>query len=131
MEPREEAPKKKVLPPMLLSVLIGVVGILVVVLCGVAAPAEPADFSAGAELTVEQAQAAFDQTGTNEDLYALLITLCYQDQQNPGSVNEALAQYGTQLYDRAKAGTLDLETIGDQKLTTEVLSVLKKLGIRP
>jgi hypothetical protein len=85
----------------------------------------PCSFEQGKNISIDQAQAIFRQSSRNEDLYVLLVALCYQVQTNSNNdYSDILVQYGKELYARTRAGTLDLEKIGDPEQTTAMLQLL-------
>lgn len=108
--------------PKILSIFVCLLGIIGFAIAGKLAPQSQPDFSAGAAIDPVAAEEAFLASGLNEDLYALVLSLCYQDQQDPnGAYEEKLALYATQMSDRAKNGSLDLETIGERSVTETIL----------
>ena len=109
------------IPKMIPAVvcLLGIIGILI---ADKLAPQTQPDFFAGANIDPVAAEEAFLSSDSNEDLYALVLSLCYQDQKNPtGGYEEKLALYATQMSDRAKGGNLDLETVGERSITENIL----------
>ena len=92
-------------------------------------PFDIGDFSA---VSPESARAQYAQSGTNEDLVYLLKTLSYryvlQEEEALGPEIRALGQ---ELFDRARAGTADLEALDDEEGTLlQVLSVVRQLGAK-
>ena len=86
------------------------------------------DFSG---VDVEEVRAAFDESQSSENLVELLKVLCYQAvvEENE-SVEPQIAQYGTLLYDRAKAGEVDLSTLGDDETMMELLGYIRSFGAK-
>ena len=86
------------------------------------------DFSG---VDVEEVRAAFDESQSSENLVELLKVLCYQAvvEENE-SVEPQIAQYGTRLYDRAKAGEVDLSTLGDDETMMELLGYIRSFGAK-
>lgn len=108
--------------PKIIPILVCLLGLIGIFVAGKLAPQDQPDFSAGANIDPVAAEEAFLASGSNEDLYALVLSLCYQDQQNPtDAYKEKLTLYATQMSDRAKAQTLDLETIGEHSVTEDIL----------
>lgn len=120
---RDDSTKKLV--PKFWTIAIGLIGITAIFLAAQLKPGTPKDFSAGVGLTVEQAERSFAETDRNEDLYQLLLSLCYHNQEDPQErYVELMAHYGAILHNRAKEGTLDLETIGDTAVTMDMLEYI-------
>ena len=70
--------------------------------------------------------------GSNESLYRYLLALCRERYLNEETFDsEAILDPGRELYARAKAGSLDLETIGVTDDTIALLGVLREYGISP
>lgn len=116
-----QATGKSSIPKIIPAVvcLLGIIGFLI---AGKLAPQTQPDFSAGASIDPVVAEEVFLSTGSNEDLYALVLSLCYQDQQDPaGGYEEKLALYATEMSERAKERSLDLETIGERSITESIL----------
>lgn len=108
--------------PKIIPAVVCLLGIIGILIAGKLVPQPLPDFSAGAGVDPVAAEEAFLSSGSNEDLYALVLSLCYHDQQDSaGGYAEKLALYATQMTDRAKEGILDLETIGERSVTEDVL----------
>lgn len=74
------------------------------------------------------------RSGSNIDLHRLLLLICHQIIVSPvekDSLLEDFKKYGTELYNRAKNRTLDLETISDPYVTKHMLELLNTYGISP
>lgn len=86
------------------------------------------DFSG---VDVEEVRAAFDESQSSENLVELLKVLCYQAVvEGNESVQPQIAQYGTLLYDRAKAEEVDLSTLGDDETMMELLGYIRSFGAK-
>ena len=59
----------------------------------------------------------------------LLKVLCWQavEGNNP-EAEEMIAQYGTLLFDRARAGEADLSEVGDDETMLELLRLIRSFG---
>ena len=80
---------------------------------------------------IQTAEAAFSTSQSNEDLVLLVEALCWRYQAaNDVEAREPLMRYGQVLLDRAKAETVDLETIGQPENLLQVLQVIRELGVR-
>ena len=90
------------------------------------APFDIGDYSS---VVIADAEKAFQSGGSNEQLILLLKGLCYR-QEALGEAGWAakLAAYGRELYSRAKAGTVDLETVDEENVMRQVLKVLRESG---
>ena len=64
--------------------------------------------------SAEEALEAYESGGEAEDLIRYLKILCWQASQGSEEAAEAAARWGTELLSMAKAGTIDLETLGNQ-----------------
>ena len=114
--------------PKVIPMVVCFLGIIAILVAGRLAPQTQPDFSAGARIDPVAAEEAFLSSDSNEDLYALVLSLCYRDQADPtGGYEEKLAQYATEMSDRAKERTLDLETIGDPSVTETILIRVESL----
>jgi len=84
------------------------------------------DYGAG---SIEQAEQAFQEGGTNESLLLLLKALCYrQEALGEADWKEKIAYYGGELYARAKAGSVDLEKADEERVMLQLLKVLREAG---
>lgn len=78
-----------------------------------------------------ETEGAFEVSQSNEDLMKLVEALCWQyETAGEPETREPLLRYGQLLLDRAKAETLDLETIGQPEITLQVLGIIRELGAR-
>lgn len=86
------------------------------------------DFSG---VSVEEKQKAFEESQSSEDLVELLKVLCYQAvvEENK-AVEPLIVEYGTLLYDRARAEEVDLSTLGDDETMLELLRWIKNFGAK-
>ncbi|WP_186565784.1 hypothetical protein [Lawsonibacter celer] len=86
------------------------------------------DFSG---VSVEEKQKAFEESQSSEDLVELLKVLCYQAvvEENK-AVEPLIVEYGTLLYDRARAEEVDLSTLGDDETMLELLRWIKSFGAK-
>ena len=114
-----------------------VLSLVMVVLCMVAAgvgvrlsqeekPYSLGDFS---QVSLDETQEEFQRSQSNEDLVTLLKVLCWQavEGNNP-EAEEMIAQYGTLLFDRARAGEADLSEVGDDENMLELLRLIRSFG---
>ena len=116
-----------------LSVIVGVIIIAIIIMLGRNTErAADYDFAAGKGILLEEAEDAFTETSSNEDLYRLLLGLCYQLKTNEQAEHiQMIRKYGTELYDRVKAGTLDLEQLDDnQEQTMDLIDMINDYGIK-
>ena len=114
--------------PKIIPILVCFLGIFGFFIAGKFAPQAQPDFSSGANIDPAATEEAFLASDSNEDLYALVLALCYQDQQNPSQENtEKLTLYATLMSDRAKERSLDLETIGERSVTEDILLWIQPL----
>jgi hypothetical protein len=80
---------------------------------------------------IAKAECTFKVGGTNAQLVLLLKALCYRQQVlGEPEWTEKLAGYGRELFDRARAGTVDLQTVDDGEAMLKVLKVLREAGAR-
>ena len=74
--------------------------------------------------------AAFEESGDSGDLVQLLKVLCYQAVvEGDEAAQPLIRQYGTQLYDRARAGE-DLSALGDDETMLELLRWIRSFGAK-
>jgi len=72
----------------------------------------------------------FEEDESDESLIELLNLLCYKSEvEKDDSVIDLIQQYGTILYDRVKAGSLDLEELDDDGTISEMLGYIRKYGV--
>lgn len=91
-------------------------------------PFEIGDYSG---VDIAQAEADFAASGSNEDLILLLKALCWRYQvQGEEAAREPLLGYGQMLLDRARAETVDLETLDEPDVMLQVLEVIRGVGAR-
>ena len=64
--------------------------------------------------SAEEALEAYESGGEAEDLIRYLKILCWQASQGSEEAAEDAARWGTELLSMAKAGTIDLEALGNQ-----------------
>ena len=64
--------------------------------------------------SAEEALEAYESGGEPEDLIRYLKILCWQASEGSEEAAEAAAHWGTELLSMAKAGTIDLEALGNQ-----------------
>lgn len=78
---------------------------------------------------IAQAEAAFEQSQSNEDLVKLVKALCWRLRvAEDEAASEPLAAYGQLLLDRAKAEQVDLEYVDNPDHMLQVLAVIRELG---
>lgn len=86
------------------------------------------DYSA---VDVEQVRAAFEKDQSSENLVELLKVLCYQAVvEGDQAVEPEIAEYGTLLYDRARAEEVDLSSLGDDETMLELLHWIRQFGAK-
>lgn len=124
--------KKKVNPVVvrILSILMALIGVVACVLAvrlqKQQQPFGLGDYS-GADISALEQR--FEGSGSNDDLVELLKALCYKAEvAGDKSVAEAIAAYGTELYDRARAGEADLSALDEESVMLELLSLIKDYG---
>ncbi|MBQ8507639.1 MAG: hypothetical protein IJ466_09455 [Clostridia bacterium] len=116
----------------LLSIILGLVCVAALILPMQGREHQPYSFEAAAQTDLEKARSAYAETGENADLYRLALALCRQAYlEGEGFDPAELCDCGRELYRRAKAGALDLETIGDPEDTTAMLALLRDYGVTP
>lgn len=117
-----------------LSVVAGLICVAAIVLFGRGMTRnDEYVFTAGKDIDVESAEETYLETGSNEDLYTLLLGLCYQlkTDEKPEHI-QMIRKYGTEMYDRVKDGKLDLEKLDeDQEQTMAVIDMVNSFGIKP
>ena len=111
--------------------------LLVAVLCmaasavGIRLSQKSAPFSLGdfSQVSLQEQLDAFQASQSNEDLVTLLKVLCWQAVEDDNQAAELLiAEYGTLLYDRARAGQADLSALKDDETMLELLSLIRSFG---
>ena len=111
--------------------------LLVAVLCmaasavGIRLSQKSAPFSLGdfSQVSLQEQLDAFQASQSNEDLVTLLKVLCWQAVEDDNQTSELLsAEYGTLLYDRARAGQADLSALEDDETMLELLSLIRSFG---
>jgi len=111
--------------------------LLVAVLCmaasavGIRLSQKSAPFSLGdfSQVSLQEQLDAFQASQSNEDLVTLLKVLCWQAVEDDNQAAELLiAEYGTLLYDRARAGQADLSALEDDETMLELLSLIRSFG---
>ncbi len=111
--------------------------LLVAVLCmaasavGIRLSQKSAPFSLGdfSQVSLQEQLDAFQASQSNEDLVTLLKVLCWQAVEDDNQTAELLiAEYGTLLYDRARAGQADLSALEDDETMLELLSLIRSFG---
>jgi len=89
----------------------------------------PFDIGDYGGVDIEKAESDYRAGGTNAQLVLLIKALCYRQQAlGEAGWTEKLAAYGRELFDRARAGTVDLETVDDGEVMLKVLKVLRMAG---
>ena len=111
--------------------------LLVAVLCmaasavGIRLSQKSAPFSLGdfSQVSLQEQLDAFQASQSNEDLVTLLKVLCWQAVEDDNQTAELLiAEYGTLLYDRARAGQADLSALEDDETMLELLRLIRSFG---
>ena len=111
--------------------------VLVCLICGMALllpmrnrAQQAYSFESAVSIDVEAARADYAANGENDDLYALALALCRQAYLEGEAFDPSeLCDCGRELYNRAKAGALDLEKIGDPADTTAMINLLRDFGV--
>ena len=94
--------------------------------------AQPYAFESAAGIDPAAAQAQWQASGENEDLYRLALALCRQCYLEGEAFDPAgLQECGRELYRRAKAETLDLEAIGNPEDSLAMFELLRSFGVTP
>ena len=116
---------------------VRVLSVVMVVLCmaaagvGVRLSQEEKPFSLGdfSQVSLEETLEEFQRSRSSEDLVTLLKVLCWQavEGNNPAA-EEMIARYGTELFDRARAGETDLSALGDDETMLELLRLIRSFG---
>ena len=114
-----------------------ILSVVMVVLCmaaagvGVRLSQEEKPFSLGdfSQVSLEETLEEFQRSRSSEDLVTLLKVLCWQavEGNNP-EAEEMIARYGTELFDRARAGETDLSALGDDETMLELLRLIRSFG---
>ena len=116
-----------------LSVVVGLLCLCLSMFAVRASKGEEEAFRLGdfSGVDVEEVRAVFEESQSSEDLVELLKVLCYQAVvEGNESVEPQIAQYGTLLYDRAKAEEVDLSTLGDDETMMELLGYIRSFGAK-
>ena len=80
-------------------------------------------------VNIQAAAADFRDNGTNEALVQLVKALCFRREVlGEREWEEELLACGRELYIRARNDTVDLQTVDDEKVMLQVLSVLREIG---
>ena len=118
---------------------VRVLSVVMVVLCmaaagvGVRLSQEEKPFSLGdfSQVSLEKTLEEFQRSRSSEDLVTLLKVLCWQvvEGNNP-EAEEMIARYGTELFDRARAGETDLSALGDDETMLELLRLIRSFGAK-
>lgn len=116
-----------------------ILSVVMVVLCmaaagvGVRLSQEEKPFSLGdfSQVSLEETLEEFQRSRSSEDLVTLLKVLCWQavEGNNP-EAEEMIARYGTELFDRARAGETDLSALGDDETMLELLRLIRSFGAK-
>ena len=78
---------------------------------------------------IQAAAAEYRKNDTNEALVLLIKALCFRREVlGKREWEEDLLAYGRELYTRAREETVDLQTVDDEKVMLQVLSVLRDMG---
>jgi len=113
-----------------LSVFIGLTCASLILTLSASPANEKYSFESGADIDIDRARSTYQSSGSGADLYVLLIGLCRQVYIGGSAVDtQELCFYGRELYARAKASELDLETIGNTADTMAMLGLLNELGV--
>lgn len=115
-----------------LSILAGLIILLMILFIGQREKAQQpfglGDYSS-ADMT--KLTETFDQSGSNSDLVTLLTALCYKAKvEEDESVIPSIQKYGTELFNRAKSETADLQTLDTEERMLELIGLLKQYGAK-
>ena len=78
-----------------------------------------------------EAEKAWQESGSAEDLVSLLKILCYRYKiEGDGSVVPDIRNYGQKLLDMAKARTADLEKMDENGDILQILNVIRSTGAK-
>ena len=92
---------------------------------------EPFEIGDWSGVDIVRTEAEFAASGSNEDLVLLVKALCWRlEVAGDESAREPLLDYGQELLDRAKAETVDLETVDDPDVMLQVLRVVRQVGAK-
>ena len=92
---------------------------------------KPFDIGDLSGVDIAAAEAAFEQSRSNEDLVKLVKALCWRYRAaEDASAAEPLVHYGQMMLDRAKAEEIDLEFVDDANHMLQVLEVIRELGAK-
>lgn len=84
------------------------------------------DYSA---ISVDDAEAAYQNSKSTNDLLLLLKTLAYrQEVLGEKSLKNKIADYGTLLLDRAKTQDLDLSKLDEEHIMLQLLRIIRQAG---
>lgn len=84
------------------------------------------DYSA---ISVDDAEAAYKNSKSTNDLLLLLKTLAYrQEVLGEKNLNNKIANYGTLLLDRAKTQDLDLSKLDEEHIMLQLLRIIRQAG---
>ena len=119
---------------LILSISVIFLGIASVLLVGsISRQSVLYAFFKEADIDIAAAKSAYEISGSNTDLYHLIFGMCHQVATSQAD-DAQLAEFkklGSELYNRAKNRTLDLETISDPDITTHMLELLNIYGVSP
>jgi len=80
-------------------------------------------------VNVEAAEVAFEKDKSNNSLVLLIKALCFRREVlGEREWEDKLVTYGRELYARARNEEVDLQTVDDEKIMLQVLSVLRDMG---
>ncbi|MGI6699248.1 MAG: hypothetical protein ACOX6G_02830 [Christensenellales bacterium] len=84
------------------------------------------DYSA---ISVDDAEAAYQNSKSTNDLLLLLKTLAYrQEGLGENGLKNKIADYGTLLLDRAKTQDLDLSKLDEEHIMLQLLRIIRQAG---
>ena len=117
---------------MILSILLCIICAVALVVPQQSMIQEPYNFESAAGIDLESAQSTYAEHGDNAALYRLTLAHCRKAYLLGDNYDGTeLCACGRELYRRAKAGTLDLTTIGDTDDTAAMLALLRSYGVTP
>lgn len=89
-------------------------------------PLDIGDYSSYDVVTVEK---TYTSSPTNENLLLLLKVLCYKDEVEENSqLGTLIKKYGSEIFKRAKDETIDLSTVDDEAVMTQIIEILRYYG---
>ncbi len=89
-------------------------------------PLDIGDYSSYDVVTVEK---TYTSSPTNDNLLLLLKVLCYKAKVEENlQVGTLIKHYGSEIFKRAKDDTIDLSTVDDEEVITQIIEILRYYG---